>query len=108
MNKKHLKGDTALKPIGKPADNVSKAKNPEEAKGIIRGADMELSDEEMGQAAGGSSVTYYAPPGTLYYQCSECHKDYTPEDAEKYNYRCPLCQFIMISHRVEYRCYKRP
>ena len=36
-----------MKLIGKLADNVSKAKDPEEAKGIIRDAGMELSDEEI-------------------------------------------------------------
>ena len=97
-----------MKPIGKPADNVSKAKNQEDAKGIIRNAGMELSDEEMGQVAGGSLVTLNAAPGTLYYQCSLCHKDYTSEDAEKNNYFCPHCHMIMIPYRVGDSWHKRP
>ena len=36
-----------MKLVGKLADDVSKANNPEEAKNIIRDAGMELTDEEM-------------------------------------------------------------
>ena len=43
----NIEGEIAVKLIGKLADNVSKAKDPEEAKGIIRDAGMELSDEEI-------------------------------------------------------------
>ena len=45
-----------MKLIGKLSDSVSKAKNPEEAKSIVRSAGMELSDEEMVQVFGGVFV----------------------------------------------------
>ena len=45
-----------MKLIGKLADDVNKAKDPEEAKSIIRNAGMELSDEEMGQVFGGMGI----------------------------------------------------
>ena len=42
-----------MKMIGKPADNVSKAKDPEAAKGVVREEGMELSDAEVDQVSGG-------------------------------------------------------
>ncbi len=44
-----------MKHIGTLKNNVEKTEKPDEAKKSIVEADMELSDEEMDQAAGGAS-----------------------------------------------------
>jgi len=74
-----------MKLIGKLADNVSKAKDTEEAKGIIRDAGMELTDEEMEQVSGGAGVT------GVKYKCRNNHA-YNSVTARRYGYVCPLCK----------------
>ena len=43
-----------MKLVGDLKDKVEKAENQEEAKKILEEADMELTDEEMDQVAGGA------------------------------------------------------
>ena len=43
-----------MKLVGELKEKVEKAENREDAKGIIRDAGMELTDEEMDQVAGGA------------------------------------------------------
>ena len=45
-----------MKLIGKLKEDVEKAENKEEAKKMIEEAGMELTDEEMEEVAGGSSI----------------------------------------------------
>lgn len=45
-----------MKLIGKLKENVEKAENKEEAKKMIAEAGMKLTDEEMEQVAGGTSI----------------------------------------------------
>ena len=83
-----------MKLIGKLADNVSKAKNPEEAKSIIRNAGMELSDEEMAQVSGGMGVP--TPPingliGDNVFKCENSHV-YSLAEARQYGFICPQCK----------------
>ena len=80
-----------MKLIGKLADNVNKAKNPEEAKGIIRDAGMELSDEEMGQVFGGMGVHRYSDEGIETHMCKNGHW-FTAAWAKRCNYICTFCK----------------
>ena len=45
-----------MKLIGELKEKVEKAENQEEAKKIIKDAGMELTDEEMNQVAGGTTI----------------------------------------------------
>ena len=79
-----------MKLIGKLAENVSKAKNREEARELIRSAGMELSDDEMAQVTGGSAVVRIVDDNRQFYCCQNGHK-HTPEKARELNYICDKC-----------------
>ena len=79
-----------MKLIGKLADDVSRAKGTEEAKGIIRNAGMELSDEEIGQLFGGMGVHAPADVGMKTYMCKNGHWTTTAR-AKRCNYICTDC-----------------
>ena len=83
-----------MKRIGKPADSVSKAKDPEEANSIIRDAGMELSDEEMAQVSGGMGIPTPHINGLIGDNVCKCENShvYSLAEARQYGFICPQCK----------------
>ncbi len=73
MDGPHLGDKLTMKLIGNLKEQVGKANDKEEARGLIRKAGMLLTDDELNMVAGGQSEAI--PDGersVICYKCREC------------------------------------